>query len=447
MIRGHRVYHHMATKSPVSQESGPQVPPGRAVLAVPAMVAAIAIGGALVYARESAGIVVYRLLTDGLIALAWVGCAAGWGAFCLRYFIAGAAQRDEKTREAPGTSIPPVASADRPVNGLLYFVTAAALGLGMIGLAALGLGLAGVLNRFTSIAMLLPGLPLGGLALRTIHRQRLATSTAPRPFHWHWLWLAVAPFLAVALIGTMVPPGLLWNPEEPHGYDVVEYHLQVPREWYEAGRIVPLKHNVFSYFPMGVEVHYLLAMEIDGGPWEGMYLAQLMHLTLIVMTVLAAWGVAVQFGANRASATVAAVALATIPWMAQLGAIAYNEGGLLLYGTLAIGWAMQGLSAVTERSRLRSFALAGVMAGFACGTKLTAVPEILLGVPAGCVLILLFTDSQKSRGRFFSRPRYSGEGRGGGLQIDTLPWSVASPPKAVPAPPSRHSWFSESPVC
>jgi hypothetical protein len=260
----------------------------------------------------------------------------------------------------------------------------------MIGLAALGLGLAGLLNRLTAMVITAPGLALGWLALRNIQKQPPLATTI-RPTYWHWLWLAAAPFLAVSLIGTMVPPGLIWNPEEPHGYDVVEYHLQVPREWYEAGRVVPLKHNVFSYFPMGVEVHYLLAMEIEGGPWEGMYLAQLMHLALIVLTVLAAWGVARQFASSRASATVAAVALATIPWMAQLGAIAYNEGGLLLYGTLAIGWAMKGLSVRADsRSALRRFALAGAMVGFACGTKLTAVPELLLGLPAACIVTILW---------------------------------------------------------
>jgi len=242
------------------------------------VVAVSAIGGALAYARESAGVVVYRLLTDGSITLAWVASAAGTGAFFLRLLLREpAAQGGGTVGTAANGSLGSDVTVDRRTNGLLYFVTSAALGLGMIGLAALGLGLAGLLNRVTSIALLLPGLPLGVFALRARWEQRASPPFASTaiPSHWHWLWLAAAPFLAVSLIGTMVPPGLLWNPEEPHGYDVAEYHLQVPREWYEAGRIVPLRHNVFSYFPMGVEVHYLLAMEIDGGPWEGMYLAQL----------------------------------------------------------------------------------------------------------------------------------------------------------------------------
>ena len=87
-------------------------------------------------------------------------------------------------------------------------------------------------------------------------------------------------------------PGLLWKPGEPHGYDVVEYHLQAPREWYEAGRIVPLRHNAFSFFPFNVEMHYLLAMHLEGGPYKGMYLCQLMHLAMMVLVVLATWAFA-----------------------------------------------------------------------------------------------------------------------------------------------------------
>jgi hypothetical protein len=381
----------------------------------------------MIYAGSARAIVLYRLLTDGLIALAWVFGAAGTGAYVLRPLLR---DKDRLIKVFPSPALPrstgggrsraivdghSCASPDHalrqeneapgpgeaPTNGVLFFVTSAALGLGLIGLAALGLGLAGLLNAVTSIALVLPGFPLGWFALRarrldrrTVAAPRFVAEKQLRPNERprsHWLWLATAPFLAVALAGTMVPPGLLWNPQEPHGYDVAEYHLQVPREWYEAGRIVPLKHNVFSYFPMGVEVHYLMAMEIDGGPWNGMYLAQLMHLALIVLTVLGAWGVALQFAPDRASATVAAVALATIPWMAQLGAIAYNEGGLLLYGTVSIGWVMRGLTAAAgSPSRLRRFALAGACAGFACGAKLTAVPELLIAVPVALGLILLF---------------------------------------------------------
>ena len=71
-------------------------------------------------------------------------------------------------------------------------------------------------------------------------------------------------------------------------------------------------------------------------------------------------------------------AVATVPWLAQLGSIAYNEGGLLLFGTLAMGWAFD--AALRPARRLGRFPVAGLLAGFACGSKLTGVPEVLLAV-------------------------------------------------------------------
>jgi hypothetical protein len=179
----------------------------------------------------------------------------------------------------------------------------------------------------------------------------------------------------MAIFAAMMPPGLNW-PDEPHWYDVVEYHLQIPREWYEIGRIVPLHHNAFSYFPFNVEMHYLLAMHLRGGPWAGMYLAQFMLLAMMVLTVAAVYGFARRLSPSRGGATIVGVAVATVPWLAQLGSIAYNEGGFLLFGTLAVGWAT--LAVASPARCLGRFPVAGLMAGFACGCKLTAVPEVLL---------------------------------------------------------------------
>jgi hypothetical protein len=247
------------------------------------------------------------------------------------------------------------------------------------------------------------------------------------PAGWGWLWLVAVTLLSIATVAAMVPPGILWG-DEPHGYDVVEYHLQVPREWYEAGRVVPLRHNAFSYFPFNVEMHYLLAMHLRGGPWAGMYLAQLMHVAFVGLSVVAAAGVARElFPESRAAPALAGVAAAATPWLALLAPVAYNEGGLLLYGTLALGWALVGCRRTAAAEEvgatqvspsvgrqigegdtrvaptagkakpknpiisLRPFALAGLLAGFACGVKLTGVPLVLLAIAAVAGVALLLT--------------------------------------------------------
>lgn len=336
----------------------------------------LSICGALAYGFPSAVLLIYRFIVDGACLLLWLAAAWGFGNDLVRWILSTRDGRETGTGAAEKTS------------PLLMGVTSIALGLGLIGLIVLGLGLAGWFNRFSLVVILLFGafrLFQSGRFLFGPMRDALGEKPGPE-----WLWLFAAPFLSIALIGAMLPPGILWThfrDGEPHGYDVVEYHLQIPREWYEAGRIMPLHHNVFSFFPFNVEMHYLLAMHLEGGPWAGMYLAQLMHLAFVVLSALAVYTFALRIG-SRASAVVAALAVASVPWLTQLAAIAYDEGGFLLYGTLAIGWAMLGVS--EARNRRRRFALAGLFAGLACGVKLTAVPEVLVATAfaAGVVLFV-----------------------------------------------------------
>src|SRR5213078_1298611 len=101
----------------------------------------------------------------------------------------------------------------------------------------------------------------------------------------------------LSIVAALVPPGVMWG-DEPHGYDVVEYHLQLPREWYELHRIVPLHHNVFSYFPLATEMHYLLAMQFRHTPWAGMYVAQLMHVAMSALAVVAVYAMGRALGSR-----------------------------------------------------------------------------------------------------------------------------------------------------
>jgi len=312
----------------------------------------------LAYSWPSRGTVSYRLLVDGGILLLWLLSATGYGAIVSRW-----ALRNE---------------ADVP--SALRFATSTAMGLGAISLTLLGLGLLGVLNAWIAWLIVLGGVGIVfALVARSDTEENRAKIAAwfTEPAGAHWLWLLAIPFVVVAIVAALVPAGLMWNPGEPHGYDVVEYHLQIPREWYEAGRIVPLHHNVFSFFPFNVEMHFLLAMHLRGGPWAGMFLAQFMHGAFVLLSIVAVYGFA-RWKSNRFIATTAALAAATVPWLAQLAGIAYDEGGFLLFGALAIGWALR--ATFDEENRTRRFILAGLLAGFACGAKLTAVPEVLLAV-------------------------------------------------------------------
>jgi len=352
--------------------------------------AGITLGVLLYFAGRSSMLILQGLLIDGLIVPGWMLGATGLGWAALDALRLGGQQEPR----------------------LFRLVTAAATGLGILSLLILGMALAGWLNHNTTISLMVAGLVCGLAKIARVRQKwnwnRLRKAMAKKA-SWASLWLLATPFLAVALLGALSPPGVLWG-GEPNGYDVVAYHLQVPREWFEAGRMMPLHHNVFSYFPFNVEMHYLAAMHLHGGPWAGMYTAQLMHVAFMVLCVLAVAAVAAALaeqegrgnplqgdavsptpagGCRNSSrcAAIAGVAAATVPWLTLLAGVAYNEGGLLLFGTLAVGWAMLALRSAS--GPLRPMLVGGAMAGFACGTKLTGVPMLLMGVPIAVLAGLL----------------------------------------------------------
>jgi len=298
----------------------------------------------LYFAGPSWPIVTQRLGTDGPVALAWMLAAwgLGWPIVAWQF----------------GTG-------DEPPS--LSIATASAVGLGVMSLIVLGLGLTGWLNYYTSWTIIGVGLALA-VGKIWAHGAQLE-EWLQQPAGAAWLWVVAMLPAGMIAVAALLPPGILWG-DEPNGYDVVEYHLQVPREWFEARRIMPLNENVFSYFPQGVEMHFLLAMELRGGPWEGMYLAQFMHAGMCALAAVAL-------------GPVAGLLVALTPWTALLAPIAYVEGGVLLYGALAIAWAMRSIGG----RRLRETMLAGAMAGFACGVKLTDVPMLLAAIPLALLCV------------------------------------------------------------
>ncbi|HEV8292534.1 MAG TPA: hypothetical protein VGP94_11455, partial [Tepidisphaeraceae bacterium] len=246
----------------------------------------------------------------------------------------------------------------------------------------LALGLAGALNHVTGVALMIL---CGGAGLVDLFLagRTAAISSAQQDRRWLWLALLIVPFAALALVGTNIVPAVLWKPVDPHPYDVLCYHLQVPREWYELGRIMPLKHNVYSFFPFAAEMNYLLAMHLRGGPWAGMYLAQLMsfiYMGLAASTVCAAMD-------NFRAGMIATIAMVTVPWTTMLASIAYNESALLFYESLAAAWFIRALSVRTNL--IRDMTIAGAMAGLAASVKYTAAPLVLIALPLAASVALL----------------------------------------------------------
>lgn len=73
------------------------------------------------------------------------------------------------------------------------------------------------------------------------------------------------------LLGSSLPP---WE------FDVVEYHLQAPKEFFQQGAVRFVPHNIYANMPLGAEMHVLGLMTLSGGS-DGWWWGALLGKTIL----------------------------------------------------------------------------------------------------------------------------------------------------------------------
>ncbi len=289
------------------------------------------------------------VLEGGTVALFW-GAALGLGRLAALALL--------------GHGADPLAGSRAPVAA--RFAVEAGLGFASLMTLLHLLGLAGI-AKAPVVAILL----LAGVVAALAGRDLKALLSRGRDLLAHPAVAIVAPLAAVLLVAASFPPGLLW-PSEAKGYDALEYHLQVPREWLDAGAIRALPHNLYSYLPLNFEMLTLGVFTLRGGPFEGMLGAQWLHASFAIGTalLLSLWTGA-RTGSPAAGAAAACAYLA-VPWNLVTASLAYNEQAAAFLGLSALVLLWEG--PMTHRV----MAAAGLCAGAAVGTKLTAAGFLFL---------------------------------------------------------------------
>lgn len=252
----------------------------------------------------------------------------------------------------------------------------AAIFLGFLCLTLFGLGLLGLLEgRFLLLA---PGLLL--LAAIMIRRRLIGklprTVEAPRQFVLQNIptieKLAIMLFLSIFLLALLQALTPAWD------YDGLMYHLQGPRLFLQVGRIVPLPENWLTYYPFLVEMLFTIGLAFGSEAF-----AKLIHLAFAALLVAATYSAARRFTGST-HAWLAAAILVGIPIFPIWAGFAYSDMAWALYEFLALyasliwierrqlsdGEASENQSRLSETGLLT---LAGVMMGFALGTKYMAL--------------------------------------------------------------------------
>jgi len=266
-------------------------------------------------------------------------------------------------------------------------VFAFGIGLSALSLVTLGFGLIGFLSRGALAGVIVLAV-MGECVLRlrrTTPRGALKAETPPsdgerasvgRPFQIACI-VVVVPFLVAMLLGAMLPPT---------DFDVKEYHLQGPKEFFQAGQITMLPHNVYTSFPFLTEMLSLLAMVLRDDWYRGALAGKAVLMCFAPLTALAVFAAGRRWFTPQAG-WLAAVIYLTTPWVYRISIIAYTEGALSFYlaaSLLAIILGVEGIR--TGVTGLGPFLTAGLLAGSAMACKYPGALQVVIPLgAAGCV--------------------------------------------------------------
>lgn len=260
----------------------------------------------------------------------------------------------------------------RSAGAGLRTVTSVALGLWLLSVAVMVLGslVPGSLTKWLWWPVVAAGLLAAAWQARpTLEKWQPAKAFDARSLMWIPLAIAAGLWLA----GATRSPGWLLTADT---YDVLEYHLQLPREFINAGVVSTLDHNVYSFFPLGQEMLSLLGMALRGGAYEGTYLATLLHG---MMLALAVGAVLLALRDDRpGQARFCALLLGTVPIAIYLSWLAMVELAQVAFMAVAVLWLRHWI----EQRDWRSAATVGLVLGASCGFKYLSAPFIVLPVLA-----------------------------------------------------------------
>ena len=262
------------------------------------------------------------------------------------------------------------------------------IGLGILSTVTLCCGLAGHLTRLAIIAPALASLALScSIRWKSKNETPAPLTLVPKAQRSSRMirilaLMVIVPFGVYLLLGAVSPPT---------DFDVREYHLQGPKEWFQQGQINFLPHNVYTSFPFLTEMLSLTGMIFAADWWHGALVGQVVLSSFQILSALSIYSIARRW-ISKDAAWLAALIFFTTPWTLRISLIAYAEGALTFYLIAAtmcalLVWQLPGraigLSIVT-----------GLLAGASMASKYTGLISVIL--PTAAVIAVQFRQSRNA---------------------------------------------------
>lgn len=262
------------------------------------------------------------------------------------------------------------------------FFLAGCLGLATVSHLTLGMGLAGLLSRWPLLSILVVSALLEAWWTRCDHvshapRQSVKDRVPTEDPQGTWL-----PWILAGVCGLFVLGMLVGAMSPQTDFDVVEYHLGGPKEWYQQGQITRLPHNVYTSFPFLTEMLTLSGMILFGDWHWGALAGQAVIAGFAPLTAIGLFATCRRWFSAQAGWMSALIWLTT-PWVYRISIIAYAEGGLACYLFAAL--------AITLRLIWTPVSNTGDTTAQSLDLKSASVLVFLAGCFAGCSMACKYT--------------------------------------------------------
>lgn len=236
------------------------------------------------------------------------------------------------------------------------------IGLGILSYLTLGLGFLGLLYRTVFWVLIIVFSVVGFFEIkRTLpeirkNSQMVRAEDKRFTFPYKLIWAILGIMIFINLCMSLVPELF---------YDSLVQHLAVPNYYIIHHKILPLRYSLTSFYPLGVEMLYLIGMLL-----KDEMLAKLIHFSCGILTLIAIYHFCKRYF-NRLIGLISCVIFYTIPIVSINSWATGNDVGLTFIFMLSL-WAMLEFFN-KEQDQKKWLFLSAILAGFCMGIKYTAL--------------------------------------------------------------------------
>jgi hypothetical protein len=185
-----------------------------------------------------------------------------------------------------------------------------------------------------------------------------------KPFPVRWVMALLLALLAVLILAIVI---LSWVP--PVSKDALVHHLAVPKLYVEYGGIREIPSIPFSYFPMNLDLLYVIPLY-----FENDIVPKFIHFSFALLT---AWLIFnyLRRRINIIYALFGSFFFLSVPIIVKLSISVYVDLGLIFFSTASLLFVLKWIE---SGFRLRFLILSAILCGLAVGTKYNGLIVLIL---------------------------------------------------------------------